>query len=1467
MTRRTSLLQPGLQDGTSQRGRALAALDPATAPLDERGSADLLAAVQTWARRLRYISADESSGELVDGGNWQDFAEAPGISVADMVAYLADPGSADPAKADWLARPHFALLLVFVQLLARARDQLNGLTARHLDFYYRDLLRLAPEPAEPDRAAVVLKLAPRVAELRLPAGTALEAGRDSAGVTQVYLTERELVVTQAQVAALRSVFIDRLVIGISDVRADRSLTAAEAFDATLRLALGAPTPGDPVPRWRNNVVDGAFVKGLRPALALCRADAGLYLEHFELRALMRLVRRRDAGTEWSRINTLLGSPAPPKPRDFAGNLARAILPQVIDPANDGLPQVNNIDDLYRHADEPEVRAYLDQKLARIGNGNGTAAFLALMPLKLRVDADWAEINRLLERAGQRLRGQPAWPLAPADATDFAANLLKALNAKPPAWPFGGKSIYDFDTALRELEVHFATSIERLDRLAGFSDRMVGDKAEAFDWTDTDRTLSDAHRERVFAARRVELAAVRGSDNSVAGFDREVQHVVDALALPPAQQPADWDAALALLAGRGRLDAIQQQTLSTFRLQLADPAAQRTLDWPDVEAVLELAWRTLAGLPDPVAQRIEWRNLYPNADARTCTDDPASPRWKTFGQRPPGDPALPPPPCLGWALSSPLLRMSEGQRTVTMTLGFAPESFDRGLLLRGLGLVEPMAANALKDALAAAWVIELSGVKAWVQPTLLAVALASGVQGDDYASLSGLPATDIRRPALQLRLALGADAAAVAPPPGAAEPQLRLRLRPRWDSRLAQWTTQAQPFEPLQLAALRLQVAVQGLAQLQLQQDERVLDARKPFQPFGNRPLAGARFYFGHPELLRERLDSMSLRIEWMGLPLPLATYYARYAATPAAVTTFVAGFTADVAMVDRSLELPLLAGTALFGSTAATDIAIDLPARLKATSPGFAYTRRSDLAPASDLRAAGRLFRIELNSDLGHAGYPALAALWAARLAAALMPTSPPAAAAPDVTAYQINPPYAPQVKKLSAGWTASVEVRPADGAVAQAGADVLLHLHPFGVSAITPAEPTLLPRYEQAGELCIALRNVAAPQHITLLLQLAEGTSDPDIDPAPVSWSCLDGDQWQRIDVIADDTRGLLNSGIVELALPSPTAVAPSSRMGDDAGLTWLRVAAARNTAAVCDGIDILAQAVSVRFDDRGNAPEHYAQPLPVGRINRLEQPDARIAAVQQPFTSYGGRPAEAAEHFHTRISERLRHKQRALSPWDFERLVLQRFGQIYKAKCLPAGAGMGDVAGEVTVIVIPDIRNALPGDALAPKAPSNLLADIQAFLAARAPAAAHVRVRNAQYVPVRVRLGVRFMPGQDESFARRRLNDDLVRFLSPWAYDEGAELMIGGRVYANSIIDFVDRRDYVDHVVEVKLFRGRGHDDFDFIPPADDYHVATEQPDEVLVAARQHDIDVIPELGYEQANFTGIDYMKLELDFIVHA
>jgi hypothetical protein len=63
-----------------------------------------------------------------------------------------------------------------------------------------------------------------------------------------------------------------------------------------------------------------------------------------------------------------------------------------------------------------------------------------------------------------------------------------------------------------------------------------------------------------------------------------------------------------------------------------------------------------------------------------------------------------------------------------------------------------------------------------------------------------------------------------------------------------------------------------------------------------------------------------------------------------------------------------------------------------------------------------------------------------------------------------------------------------------------------------------------------------------------------------------------------------------------------------------------------------------------------------------------------------------------------------------------------------------------------------------------------------------------------------------------------------------------------------------------------------FTFIPKpelnadAEGYAVTANRPDAVLVAARNHDIDLITEINFgEQLFNNGINFMKIELDFMV--
>jgi len=1453
VSRRSTPLSPRSRDGTSQRSRRPQALDPASAPIDERTDADVLGFVQAYASQLRFFEGD---GEVREAGTWEAFANRDDVSLQDVAAYLSDPSGFSGEKARWLGRPHFALVLAYAKLLGRAREHLNGFTRRHLDYHYRDLLRMEPGPAAADRVTVLFALRPSAAEVKLPAGTALQAGRDLAGRPRIYRTERDVVLNRAEVAQLRSVFVDRRFTGIPDVRADRSLTAPQALEGSLSIALGSPGPGDPVPSWQGTKVDFAFLTGLEAPLDF--AWTALKLQHDELRVLMRLYRqRRDANAEWSQINALMGYTTPPaNPRDFMGNLQAKV--GTLDFAADGLPQVGSVDDLYAHRTEPDVRAYIDTKLKAVGFAN----FVAMMQIKLKIDAEWAEVNRLLGRAGRRKRNLLEWSLpANANPTDFAANLALALQwpappAQPspaPPWPWGTTDIDSYERKLRDLEAALAMPAERLQVLVAFALEVAKDsRSEAHDWSQVDKILADAYQEKVRAARRAKLVQVRAGGTGKVAFDATDSFILG--------EQLPWETAQQRLAAH--LDRARLDLLSRFRAGLDTAAPLSGFGWPDADRLFELAWRHVEGLPEPTAQKVELRNVYAYEDATQVKAPASGPSaWRTFGQRPPvADEQHPQGATLGWALRSPLLSLSEGTRTLTVTLGLVADGFDGPTFLAALGLLPADRGGAkLAAALDAAFALEVSTVKGWVALSPSDAKLALGKPGDDYWSLLGVArALNEDRPALQLQAKVDVSRDALAPLKGSVDawPTLRLTLRPRWDKAAKEWRTSLQAFAPLVLRAVNLKVQVDGLSStLRLQQDDRVLDPKKPFEPFGSRPAVGSKLYVHHPELVRSRLDSLRFDVEWMGLPDSLKDAYLNYPGVTGGPV-----FQARVGMVDRSVELKL-ADLPLFADDASTPpktqktMALEVknvPQAIQASTPGFAYVSRSDLPPAGDVRQAGRFLSWELTPmDFGHTRYPALAAAKARELSVAIAANTVKTPA--DAAAYRVDAPYTPNVKRLTASYSASAELDP----VKPVPDHEVLHVHPFGACAIDDQLPSLLPRYDNAGELYIGVRGMRPPQNLSLLAELAEGTSDPDVERPSVEWSYLAGNRFEDLQgrIVADTTSGWLNSGIVELALPPASS---AGRLPPE--LYWLRVSVPTSPRGACDVVAIRAQAVSARFEDRGNAPSHYEQPLEVGAVDRLLSPDARIATIAQPFSSFGGQPAEKPETFDTRVSERLRHKGRALSAWDYERLVLQRFRQIYKAKCLSAEGG------GVDVVVIPDVRELHPSDTFSPKAPADLLAAITRELASRAPADAGVRARNAQYVSVQVRLGVRFRQGVDEGFAQRQLVEDLVRFLSPWAFDEGAELMIGGKIYANSILDFVDRRDDVDYVAQIKLFRSLNGVDYDLVPPVvGDYHVATDRPDQVLVAAPTHFIDVIPESGYQQSSFTGINYSRIELDFIV--
>ena len=104
--------------------------------------------------------------------------------------------------------PHYGLWLTFLQLFQHARGEMNEFTGRHLDFYFREVLRLGNRAAEPDKVHLLFELAKGVENRLLSAGTLFRAGKDALGKPVSYALERDIVVNCATVAELRGLQVD-----------------------------------------------------------------------------------------------------------------------------------------------------------------------------------------------------------------------------------------------------------------------------------------------------------------------------------------------------------------------------------------------------------------------------------------------------------------------------------------------------------------------------------------------------------------------------------------------------------------------------------------------------------------------------------------------------------------------------------------------------------------------------------------------------------------------------------------------------------------------------------------------------------------------------------------------------------------------------------------------------------------------------------------------------------------------------------------------------------------------------------------------------------------------------------------------------------------------------------------------------------------------------------------------------------
>lgn len=633
-----------------------------------------------------------------------------------------------------------------------------------------------------------------------------------------------------------------------------------------------------------------------------------------------------------------------------------------------------------------------------------------------------------------------------------------------------------------------------------------------------------------------------------------------------------------------------------------------------------------------------------------------------------------------------------------------------------------------------------------------------------------------------------------------------------------------------------------------------VDVSAPFYPFGTEARQDSWMVFGNYEMSLKPLRKVVLNFQWQQLPENkngFAGHYRNYG-----LPIDNDSFRVRVEWLDSRKWTVADTNLRLFRSER-PDAPVDETNSLTFNRHGLIPAAPGKEEEYEYGRARDGFFRLVLESPetgFGHALYRTLFARIMLKNSRSKKEIPLPAE------------PVTPVIGDLRADYEAEDEYLPEQSADRNMR---IYHIRPLIETEIFPVEPgqpvPLVAYTESETILKLGFADAAGCDSLCFYADLAPrtdrwipGTADPA--PPVIAWSFLDSDRWVTLDpaqVTADTTHQFTRSGIVELTLPKPATASMTDRNGcfwlkatfdgDIADCQWLRGIYLHTAEAVAKGGD--------------------GAPLPAGTITEPENPLPDITGIEQLFDGNGGRPPETGPDRYIRIADRIAHRNRAVTPHDYERIVLAAFPQVGKVKCFPAAGcpAQKEAGATVTLAVVqPQPAGSYP------ICSHPLRREIADYLRPLLPATVGVEVVNPAYEEITVRCHVRLHPEAPIAATTERLKKKFDGYIAPWL-DRGAMPVFGYTLSLEAFYTILANDPGIEQVLGLSVLHVARQNayTYELTEYADDREkevdVGLSYPWSIPVASDKHLIACTYEKKEPATGPVGIDELTIGNTFII--
>jgi len=375
------------------------------------------------------------------------------------------------------------------------------------------------------------------------------------------------------------------------------------------------------------------------------------------------------------------------------------------------------------------------------------------------------------------------------------------------------------------------------------------------------------------------------------------------------------------------------------------------------------------------------------------------------------------------------------------------------------------------------------------------------------------------------------------------------------------------------------------------------------------------------------------------------------------------------------------------------------------------------------------------------------------------------------------------------------------------------IQIHPFGKKFLLKDgfvfDNRLLPYFELQGALFLGLETEKFPSEFSVLFQIGKNEGWSHGEAPRLDWFYLSSDEWKPFkieDVLFDGTYGLTRSGII--AFNSPQDINRNNQVMSSS-FFWIccRTKSNAEMASMVSGIYLNAfSAKAVLEEEKLHNPI-----LPAFRVQSFEANLPGVLELIQPIPSSGGRPLEDKTSFFRRVSESLKHKHRAVTKWDLEKMLLNEFSWLGFVRVFGNFGYENFIEpGVIRIVGIPKIEDKT--SFYLPKLNPGQIKEMEFFMKGIANPFMQFKVLSPQYEYLVIKGKIKFN-SDDTGLVFKKLYRNLLETICPWFYQDVSEVFANREAKKSEILNLIISSPHVKFLTGFSLAHMYKNDQGDYI------------------------------------------------------